>query len=58
VRVAQALANFFVSQARRSDRRPESGGYSEDDLVMANYQTTFVGKGGYVGTLYDEIYVF
>jgi hypothetical protein len=25
---------------------------------MANYQTTFVGKGGYVGTLYDEIYVF
>ena len=58
VRVAQALANFFVTQARQSDRRPESGGYTEDDLVMANYQTTFVGKGGYVGTLYDEIYVF
>ena len=58
VRVAQALANFLVSQARQSDRRPESGGYTEDDLVMANYQTTFVGKGGYVGTLYDEIYVF
>jgi gamma-glutamyl hydrolase len=58
VRVAQALANWFVSETRRSDRRPESGGYTEDDLVMANYQTTFVGKGGYVGTLYDEIYVF
>lgn len=58
VRVAQSLANFFVGEARRSPRRPERGGYTEDDLVMANYQTTFVGKGGYVDTHFDEIYVF
>uniref|UniRef100_A0A7S0KL14 folate gamma-glutamyl hydrolase n=1 Tax=Micromonas pusilla TaxID=38833 RepID=A0A7S0KL14_MICPS len=58
VRVAQSLANFFVGEARRSPRRPELGGYTEDDLVMANYQTTFVGKGGYVDTHFDEIYVF
>ena len=58
VRVAQSLANFFVGEARRSPRRPERGGYTEDDLVMANYQTTFVGKGGYVDTHFDEIYIF
>ena len=58
VRVAQSLANFFVGEARRSPRRPELGGYTEDDLVMANYQTTFVGKGGYVDTHFDEIYIF
>ena len=46
------------AEAYEDPRRPELGGYTEDDLVMANYQTTFVGKGGYVDTHFDEIYVF
>ena len=61
VAVGQGLANFFVAEARRSGRSPKPDaqpGFAEDDLVMANHATTFVGKGGYVGTHFDEIYVF
>lgn len=61
VAVGQGLANFFVAEARKSGRSPKPDaqpGFAEDDLVMANHATTFVGKGGYVGTHFDEIYVF
>ena len=57
VLLSQSLANFFVGEARRSRRSPAMGGYTEDELVMANYRTTFVGKGGYRGTHFDEIYI-
>ena len=57
VLTSQSLANFFVGEARRSSRAPAAGGYTEDELVMANHRTTFVGKGGYPGTHFDEIYI-
>lgn len=57
VLLAQGLANFFVGEARQSRRSAVAAGFAEDDLVMANYHTTFVGKGGYRGTHFDEIYL-
>lgn len=57
VLLSQSLANFFVGEARRSRRTPAAAGYTEDELVMANHRTTFVGKGGYRGTHFDEIYI-
>ena len=59
VALGQSLANFFVERARRSKREPSRAGggrVSEDELVMANHAPTFVGKGGYRGTEFDEVY--
>jgi len=47
---------LFVGEARRSDRTPRSAGYTEDELVMANHRALFVGRGGYRGTHFDQVY--
>ena len=48
--VGQGLANFSApAKSGRSPKPDAQPGFAEDDLVMANHATTFVGKGGYAG---------
>uniref|UniRef100_A0A7N0SY46 folate gamma-glutamyl hydrolase n=1 Tax=Kalanchoe fedtschenkoi TaxID=63787 RepID=A0A7N0SY46_KALFE len=53
VQVTQHVANYFVSEARKSRNRPPSK-LVLDNLIY-NYSPTFCGKAG---KGYDEVYIF
>ncbi|CAI9088839.1 OLC1v1023282C1 [Oldenlandia corymbosa var. corymbosa] len=53
VRVTQHVANFFVSEARKSSNRPPAREVL--DNLIYNYTPTYGGKAG---RGYDEVYIF
>lgn len=53
VRVTQHVANFFVSEARKSLNRPPARKVL--DNLIYNYSPTYCGKAG---RGYDEVYIF
>ena len=55
IRVAQYIANFFISQARRNSNRFSSRKYEEDNLI---YKWNPVYIGNIQDTPYEQVYVF
>ncbi|GFZ05079.1 gamma-glutamyl hydrolase 1 [Actinidia rufa] len=53
VQVTQYVANFFVSEARKSLNRPAARNVL--DNLIYNYSPTYCGKAG---KGYDEVYIF
>ncbi|KAE9458008.1 hypothetical protein C3L33_10069, partial [Rhododendron williamsianum] len=53
VQVTQYVANFFVSEARKSLNRPTTRKVL--DNLIYNYSPTYCGKAG---KGYDEVYIF
>ncbi|XP_015080985.1 gamma-glutamyl hydrolase 1-like isoform X1 [Solanum pennellii] len=53
VQVTQLVANYFVSEARKSSNKPEA--QKVLDNLIYNYKPTYTGK---IGKGYDEVYVF
>lgn len=51
--VTQSVANFVVSEARKSSHRPTFG--QEEKYLIYNYPTKYSGK---VGGSFDEVYLF
>ncbi|KAL2943274.1 Gamma-glutamyl hydrolase 2 [Bienertia sinuspersici] len=53
IQVTQHVANFFISEARKSPNRPPAQDLL--DNVIYNYSPTYCGKQGFG---YDEVYIF
>ncbi|XP_057539543.1 gamma-glutamyl hydrolase 2-like [Amaranthus tricolor] len=53
VQVTQHVANFFISEARKSPNRPPTQDVL--DNLIYNYKSTFCGNRG---SGYDEVYIF
>lgn len=53
IQVTQYVANFFISEARKSPNRPPA--QEVLDNLIYNYSPTYCGKGG---RGYDEVYIF
>ncbi|XP_071725936.1 gamma-glutamyl hydrolase 2-like [Rutidosis leptorrhynchoides] len=53
IQVTQHVANFFVSEARKSFNRPST--QQVLDNLIYNYKPTYCGSAG---TGYDEVYIF
>ncbi|KAH8494258.1 hypothetical protein H0E87_020864, partial [Populus deltoides] len=53
IQVTQHIANFFVSEARKSLNRPHARKVL--DNLIYNYSPTYCGKAG---KGYDEVYIF
>ncbi|RAL49081.1 unnamed protein product [Cuscuta campestris] len=53
VRVTQHVANYFISEARKSSNRPDA--QTVLDNLIYNYSPSYSGKAG---RGYDEVYIF
>ncbi|KAL9232479.1 hypothetical protein vseg_007588 [Gypsophila vaccaria] len=53
IQVTQSVANYFISEARKSPYRPDAQDVL--DNVIYNYSPTYSGKAG---RGYDEVYIF
>ncbi|KAG0495061.1 hypothetical protein HPP92_006055 [Vanilla planifolia] len=53
IQITQMIANYFIREARKSNKRPSS--QQVRDNLIYNYSPTYGGKAGYG---YDQVYIF